>query len=61
MAKKKVTFEIEVGYDDKKTNPESLGDALDIMLDTARETPGILDDHGDVHFYGFFPKKGSVK
>jgi hypothetical protein len=38
---------LEVEYDPKRTDPESLAVALDRLLETALSTPGILDDYGD--------------
>jgi len=41
-------FIIKVDYDDRCTDPDALGDALDRLMDTALSTPGILDDYGKV-------------
>ena len=45
---KKCVFTLEVEYDPKRTEPESLSCALDRLLDTAMSTPYILDDYGEV-------------
>jgi hypothetical protein len=39
-------FAVEVAYDPAATEPESLVTALDILMNTALSTPGILDDYG---------------
>lgn len=61
MAKKRVTMTVEVEFDDTVTDAESLSNALDILMDNARSTPGILDDYGDVWVGGFFPPKEASK
>jgi hypothetical protein len=42
------TFIIKVDYDDRSTDPDALGEALDRLMETALSTPGILDDYGQV-------------
>lgn len=43
----KATFTVEVEYDPEMTHPDGLATALDILLETALSTPGILEEHGD--------------
>jgi len=42
------TFTINVDYDDRRTDPDALGEALDRLMEMALSTPGILDDYGKV-------------
>lgn len=42
------TFLIKVDYDDRSTDPDALGEALDRLMETVLSTPGILDDYGQV-------------
>jgi hypothetical protein len=42
------TFTINVDYDDRCTDPDALGEALDRLMETALSTPGILDEYGKV-------------
>ena len=46
---------VEVEYDAAVTDPESLATALDILMETALSTPGIMDDYGDVSVGEFLP------
>ena len=46
---------VEVEYDPTVTDSESLADALDILMDTARSTPGILDEYGNPRVGEFYP------
>ena len=46
---------VEVEFDPAATDAIAVSDALDILMDTAKSTPGILDDHGEVRVGGFFP------
>ena len=46
-------FVIKVGYDDRHTAPDALGEALDRLMETALSTPGILDDYGKVEIGRF--------
>lgn len=55
MAKQKAKFEIELEYDDKKTDPESLASALDTLMETALSTPGIFEDYGNPQVGEFYP------
>lgn len=41
------TFTITVNYNPKITNEESVGAAVDNLLETALDTPGILDEYGN--------------
>lgn len=50
MAKKKTltcTLKLDITYDPKLTDAESLANAMDILMDTALSTPDILDDYGN--------------
>jgi len=38
---------VPIEYDDEVTDVESLATAVDILLETATSTPGILDDYGN--------------
>lgn len=38
---------VDVRYDRRVTDPDSLAVAMDVLLRTAVSTPGILDEHGD--------------
>lgn len=51
--RKTCVFTLEVEYDPAATDPESLSNALDLLLDNARSTPGILDDYGEVRPHSF--------
>lgn len=42
------TFTIKVDYDNRCTDADALGNALDRLMETALSTPGILDDYGRV-------------
>jgi hypothetical protein len=50
----KATLTLEVEYDEKKTDPESLASALDTLLETALSTTGNLDEYGDPQFGEFY-------
>ena len=54
--KRKFIYEVEVEFDDDLTDADSIGNALDVLMDTAKGTPGVLEDYGDVWIGGFFPK-----
>ena len=54
MAKKKATLYVEVEFDDAITDADSLSNGLDILMDNAKSTPGILDDFGDPRITGFY-------
>jgi hypothetical protein len=41
---------VPVEYDENVTDLESLSSALDILLETALSTDGILDEYGDPYF-----------
>lgn len=47
------TFIIQVVYDDRHTDPDALGEALDRLMETALSTPGLLDDYGTVEIGEF--------
>lgn len=39
---------LDVDYDPRQTDPESLCSALDLLLETAMSTPYILEEYGPV-------------
>jgi len=49
----KTVLTIEVEYDEKATDPDTLASAVDRLLETALSTPGILDDLGELNFGEF--------
>jgi hypothetical protein len=51
------TLSLEVRYNPRKTDPESLASAFDTLLETAMSTPDILDDYGPIELAeeGFLP------
>jgi hypothetical protein len=50
----KATLTIEVHYDPRRTDSESLASAMDRLLETARSIPGVLDEYGEPRFGEFF-------
>ena len=46
---------VEVEYDPTITDPESVSNALDTLMDTAKSTPGILDEYGNPRVGAFYP------
>lgn len=51
--KKTARLILEVEYDDRVTDDESLCSAFDTLLETAMSTPGILDEYGNPKVHGF--------
>lgn len=49
----KTVLTIEVKYDENATDPDSLASAVNILLQTALSTPGVLEDLGELHFGEF--------
>jgi len=47
---KKTALWLEVEFKPKQTDPDSLANALDRLLETALSTPGIMEEYGDPHF-----------
>jgi hypothetical protein len=47
---KKTKLWLEVEYNPKYTDPESLATALDRLLETILCTPGIMEEYGDPRF-----------
>lgn len=45
----RVTFLLPVDYDDEVTDPDTLGDTLDRIFETALGTPWVMDECGDPH------------
>ena len=43
----KYTFTITAEFDPEATSADDVGDAIDLLLDNALSSPGILDEHGD--------------
>ena len=67
--KKRCYMLLPVDYDDEVTDPESLGNAIDTLLETAMSTDGILDEYGDpkilptelpAHQFGECPEPNGV-
>ena len=56
MAKTVLTIEVE--YDEKATDPETIATAAERLLETALSTPGVLDELGEVHFGEFAAGSG---
>jgi hypothetical protein len=50
MNSEQARLRLEVRYNPKRTDPESLATALDRLLETALSTPGIMDDYGNPTF-----------
>jgi hypothetical protein len=50
----KATLTVEVHYNKRITDPESLATAMDRLLEMALSTPGILDDYGNPRVGEFF-------
>jgi hypothetical protein len=48
-------LQIDVTYDDRMTDPESLAVAMDRLLETALSTPAILEDYGNPTIGEFLP------
>jgi hypothetical protein len=48
MAKKTCILDLEIEYDDEKTDPEALAEALDRILATGLSTPGIMSEYGEL-------------
>lgn len=51
--KKCVELRVKVFYEPDKTDDESIATAMDILIENAISTPGILDDYGDVGVCAF--------
>jgi hypothetical protein len=47
MPLKTTRLYFDVDYDDNLTDPEGLASAVDVLMETALSTPGILEDYGD--------------
>ncbi len=55
------TFTIDVDYDDSRTDPDALGEALDRLMETALSIPRILDEYGPVQVGQFeMPGSGAI-
>lgn len=50
----KTRLNVTVRFDEGATDAESLATAMDILMETALSTPGILDDYGNPTIGGFF-------
>ena len=50
----KTTLTLDVEYDDRVTDPESLASAADRLLETVLSTPGIMEEYADPRFGEFF-------
>jgi hypothetical protein len=51
----RVTMTIDVELDERVTDAESVSRALDVLMETALGTPGVLDEYGDVRVGVFVP------
>lgn len=49
---KHVNFIVTFNYDSDATDPDALEEALFTLLETAMDTPGILDNHGNPDLSG---------
>ena len=47
MATRKATLTVEITYNDSVTDPESISNALDQLMETALSTPDILEEYGN--------------
>jgi len=52
----KTTLTIEVEYDPRVTDPDSIANAADSLLETALSTPDVLDEYNNPVFGEFFVK-----
>jgi hypothetical protein len=50
----KTTLTVDVYYDARRTDPESLACAMDRLLETVLSTPGIMDEHANPRVGKFF-------
>ena len=50
----KTTLTVDIKYNGRKTDPESLASAMDRLLETALSTPGILEEYGEPRVGEFF-------
>lgn len=48
------TLQVDITFNPRKTDAESLAIALDRLMETALSTPGILDDYGNPEIGEFF-------
>ncbi len=55
----KTTLIVDVEYDDRVTDPESLASAADRLLETILSTPAIMEEYGDPQFDSFFVAPGA--
>ena len=56
----KTRLNVTVRFDEGATDAESLATAMDILMETALSTPGILDDYGNPTIGKFFVDSESV-
>ena len=54
---KKTTLSIEVEYDEKKTDPEGMACAMDILMKTALSDPGLIEEYGNPKIGKFYPPR----
>jgi hypothetical protein len=50
----KTTLTVDIKYDGRKTDPESIASAMDRLLETALSTPDLLDEYGNPTVGEFF-------
>ena len=53
MAQQTCTLSLNVDFDDRQTDPESLASAMDTLMKTPLSSPGILDEYGNPQIGGF--------
>ena len=59
--KAKATLTIDIRFDPKVTDAESVASALDTLLSTAMSTPDVLDECGDPTVGAFFVSEEEIK
>lgn len=57
---KTTTLTIKVDYDPEVTDPESLAQCADNLLEMALSTPGIVEEYGEPSFDAFLVENGGV-
>jgi hypothetical protein len=50
----KTTLTVDIVYDPKSTDPESLASAMDRLLETVLSTPGIMEEYASPRIGEFF-------
>jgi hypothetical protein len=57
----RATLTIEIEFDPAVTDEHAVGEAVDMLLETAMSTPGILDEYGNPTINQTYILEGSVK